>query len=107
MDDDDRKFAKHVLYIVGGFFLLLFSVFAGCSMHGHVYESAHTLADAKYATVQNAASLERVKAVERLIKNGIDPIAARCAVYGWNKTEKSEMLVCANSRKLHVIMPNE
>ena len=71
--------------------LIILSV-VGCSMHSNAYEpdvkSAEAkikIEEAKMAESKYAASIEEVKAMERMIQNGANPIAVRCMKEGWSR----------------------
>jgi len=63
-------------------------------MHSNTFDEERRRADAEYelsraehTRASNEVELEKVKAIERLISKGTDPIAARCAVKGWDSRD--------------------
>jgi len=113
---------RFITLVVASCFILFMLMLTTCSIHMNTFnageekiESAQIIAKAKARTaeilaevdVQKAetqgeidiakqeheAEMERLKVVERLIKDqDVDPIAARCAVEGWS--ESNNPVVC-------------
>ena len=89
-----NRTVKFVMYIVSGILVTFFLVVGSCSMHSNTFDAERRSADAKYELARAErtrasleADLEEIKAIERLVKNGTDPIAARCAVKGWDSRD--------------------
>jgi len=94
---EERNLIKLGMYIASGTLLGLFLLFSTCTMHGHVYEEDRAKGEA--VKIRARAELEkaesrieelRLEALERLITKGINPVAARCAVKGWEKNSDRE-----------------
>ena len=43
------------------------------------------------AEIKSTSQIKQTEAIERLIAKGIDPVAARCAIEGWEKSDDGEI----------------
>ncbi|KKK71783.1 hypothetical protein LCGC14_2910480 [marine sediment metagenome] len=89
-----NRTVKFIAYVLSGVLLTFFLIVGSCSMHSNTFDAerrhadaAYELARAEHTRASNEVDLEKVKTIERLIKNGTDPIAARCAVKGWDSRD--------------------
>ena len=98
------------MYIASGTVLCIFISFTACTMHSNTYDVARSKAEAlrlkeevliqmekgkakiRIAETKMDAEAKRLDAMERLVIKGINPLAARCAVEGWDK--ESEGAIC-------------
>lgn len=94
---EERNLVKLGMYIASGTLLSLFILFAGCTMHSNTFDADRAKGEA--VKIRARAELEkaesrieelRLEALERLINKGINPVAARCAVKGWEKNSDRE-----------------
>jgi len=113
MTNDHTEKSKLVslgMYIASGTLICIFLFFTACTMHSNTYDTARSKAEAlvlkEEVTIQRVksqaataiaeakrdAEAKRLDAMERLVIKGINPLAARCAVEGWNK--ESEGAIC-------------
>jgi len=75
-------------------------------MHSNTFDGERLRGEAEIeraqteaAVAESNARLEEIKAIERLVNNGINPIAARCAVKGWSNYEKETCLLAGATVK--------
>ena len=101
MEDDNltHPLLKTGIYTVTTVVVTLFLVFGGCTMHSNTFDAERLKGKAEIerakteaSVAQSNAKLEEIKAIERLINSGTNPIAARCAVKG--ATGQSEREAC-------------
>lgn len=94
---EERNLVRLGMYIASGTLVSLFILFAGCTMHSNTFDADRAKGEA--VKIKARAELEkaesrieelRLEALERLIDKGINPIAARCAVKGWERTNDRE-----------------
>jgi hypothetical protein len=85
----EAEMIRWVIKIVAGVLTAVVVVIGGCTVHSHQYDEARMrataeqrLADAEYVRAQSADEIAQTEAIERLINQGVDPIAARCAIVG-------------------------
>ncbi|KKM88816.1 hypothetical protein LCGC14_1254990 [marine sediment metagenome] len=89
-----NRTVKFVMYVVSAVILTFFLIVGSCSMHSNTFDAERRHADAEYELARaehtranKEVQLEEVKTIERLINKGTDPIAARCAVKGWDSRD--------------------
>ena len=103
---------KFIIKTVAIVIVALFTIMGGCSMHSNAYDGERLLGDAevqkakteaRMAEVQadenikvaaSKAKTEQTLAIERLIGTGVNPIAARCAVMGWEVNARTPDTTC-------------
>lgn len=91
------KFFSYIGLAIAVVFLL---TVGSCTMHSNTFDKDRILANAELERANAAsieasskAELEQIKAIEALIQGGVDPIAARCAVMGWDRTDNTCLMV--------------
>ncbi len=96
-DNFTHPLLKTGIYTVTAIILTLFTIFGGCSMHSNTFDGERLKGVAEIQRAKTEASiaesnakLEEIKAIERLINSGTNPIAARCAVKGAVGTSERE-----------------
>ncbi len=89
-----NRTVKFVMYVVSAVILTFFLIVGSCSMHSNTFDAErkraaaeYELARAEHTRANKEVQLEEVKTIERLINKGADPIAARCAVKGWDSRD--------------------
>jgi hypothetical protein len=87
--DADQRFMLAIIKIAAATLVCIVLIVGGCSVHSHQFEEARmraeaeqTRADAERVRAHQSDEIAKIEAIERLIQQGIDPIAARCAVKG-------------------------
>lgn len=88
-DDLTHPLLKTGIYTGAAVVLTLFTIFASCTMHSNTFDGERLKGEAEIQRAKTEASiaesnaqLEEIKAIERLINSGTNPVAARCAVKG-------------------------
>ena len=91
---------KTGIYVGGSIILTLFLVFGGCTMHSNTFDGERLRGEAEIERTitereiaASKARQEDVATIERLVLNGTHPVAARCAVMGWNATGRETCLL--------------
>lgn len=105
MEDDNftHPLLKIGIYTGTVIVLTLFTIFGGCSMHSNTFDGERLKGQAEIQRAKTEASvaesntrLEEIKAIERLINSGTNPIAARCAVKGWTGSDRNACLLAGS-----------
>ncbi len=91
---NEQKLLNKLMFVCGGVLVIIFLGMTTCTMHSNGYDSERikegaVALQAKYAmqTATSAHRLEKIKAIERMIKNGANPVAAACAIHGWDNDD--------------------
>ena len=102
----DASFRRLVVYASVTAFSVLILSLTTCTIHMNTYNAdeakaniANTEAQAKIELEENqqkhAAEMERLNAIQKMIEDeGVNPIAARCAVVGWDNFTAAEQSIC-------------
>ena len=103
---------KFIIKTVAIVIVALFTIMGGCAMHSNAYDGerlqgdaevqkaitqariAEVQAEEKVLIAQSDAKTEQTLAIERLIGTGVNPIAARCAVMGWEVNSRTPDTTC-------------
>lgn len=90
----DASEVKITKYIVNAFAIVLSVLvlsIAGCEIKSMPYDEKES--ERKHALRVKEADRDMAAntAIENLIKGGTNPVAARCAVKGWNNSQENEM----------------
>lgn len=94
---DVKKIANKAIYFGFGAIVLIVLSMTTCTMHSNTYDPERLREEAEMKKVEveierakidiHRAELTKeqaeLKTLERLVKLGVNPIAARCGVYGW------------------------
>lgn len=77
---------------------IAFTVFVGSiaayNIHANVYESQNIAAKTELVRAQMKLGFEQNEAIQDLISDGVNPIAARCAIVGWLRASGTSL--CAS-----------
>ncbi len=80
---------KFIVMIAASVIVALFTVMGGCSMHSNTFDGERLRGQAEIertkterSVAESNAEKEEILAIERLVYQGVNPIAARCAVKG-------------------------
>jgi hypothetical protein len=105
---EPQNLATKAMWITSGTILLIMLMMTTCTMHSNTYdadrireEALKQKNDVKIAeqeAIVNQANIqaqrESAAIIERLIKAGVNPIAARCGVYGWSSSSMHDDPAC-------------
>ncbi len=89
----DVKITK---FIVIGICAVLMFIVLGItvsSMHDDVYHAENVAANTEYLKAQTQLDIDRNNAIIKLIEDGTNPIAARCAIIGFQGTDLCGMFI--------------
>lgn len=99
--DPDGRLLNKLMYVVAGVIIVIFLSMTTCTMHSNTYDPQRAKeetaeAEAKYkaaeadaevqlakAKLESQIASEKLKTLENMVKDGANPIAARCAIVGW------------------------
>ena len=97
-----QRIERIITYMIGTCIVTLFLTVGSCTMHSNSIDPARLKeeatikeAEAKLSAQRLLLEKEQLKTLERLINQGINPIAARCAVEGWDKNRPDVVCVSA------------
>ena len=85
-----ERLLRQLMYTVGAVIIVFFLTVGGCTMHGNAYQPEVEKEYTEQMKIESAAELQRIKAVQELIDQGVNPVAARCAIRGWNGSSAGE-----------------
>ena len=85
---------KRVLYVVGFCFCFLVTFVSSCTMHSNAYEPDLLKEQTERARANAESNISQSKAIKELINDGVNPIAARCAIEGWNNSNSNDVAIC-------------
>ena len=93
IENDDVKIAKYIAIGVAICFLgLVFSI-SGFQAYNASKEASIINAETEQHKIRSVITIEQNQSIKKLIDDGINPIAARCAVIGWETTQ--DAMVCS------------
>jgi len=98
--ENDVKMTKIIVIGVCSFFMFVALGVAVSSMHEDVYHAENTTANVEYMKAQTQLDLDKNNAIIKLIEDGTNPIAARCAIIGFNGTDLCGMFVPRQGERL-------
>lgn len=107
LSEDKIKESNRLMYVSSGTLIVIMLSMTTCVMHNNTLGPARMKEEAvaeqaKYRvaelTVQNR--IEKIKAMERMIKEGANPIAAACAVHGWNNDDIACIVAAGKNQKV-------
>ena len=78
---------KIVAWCIFGIFAVLSTSIAGCTMYSNSVEAEQIKANTEHQRIINEADIGVNEAILQLINKGINPIAARCAIKGFQSTD--------------------
>jgi len=97
-----QRIERIITYMIGTCIVAFFVTVGSCTMHSNSFDPARLKeeasvkeAEAKLSAQQLLHKKEQLATLERLINQGINPIAARCAVEGWDKNKPDVVCVSA------------
>lgn len=102
---NEEKLLNRLMFVAAGVLAIIFLSMTTCTMHSNTYDPQRLKEEAvslqseyamqtaiskhKLETIKLAeqAKIEKIKTMERMIKDGANPVAAACAVHGWNNDD--------------------
>ncbi len=111
------KTTSLISYLVFAFLTILILSMVTCTMHSNTYDGERLRENAvveqgkvdlkkvelQIKQTQADIERERLQTVEKMVANGLNPIAAHCAVYGFNDSDIS----CVVAAGAKGITPND
>ena len=103
----EERSVRFVTKVVAITLTVIILSMVGCRMHSNAYE-ADVLAQEALVKAEEAkmnadtanVKLEEIKATERMIENGANPVAIRCMQVGWKSNDGTCMAVGVMTDKL-------
>ena len=93
LNEHNVKCTKFTCIALAIAFTVFVSGIAAYNIHANVYESQNTAAETELVRARMELGSEQNEAIQALIGDGINPIAARCAIVGW--VRESGTSLCA------------
>ncbi len=90
----DVKINKAVSIALAVAFIVFVGSIAAYNIHANVYKSQNTAAETELVQARMKLESEQNEAIQTLIGDGVNPIAARCAIVGW--VRESSTSLCAS-----------
>ena len=97
MDENESnvKIAKTVATALACVALVMITSVTGCYMHDNQMEAVNTAAQGAYLKIETEQDEKRGELLKNLISKGVNPVAARCAILGWES--ERDAIVCATA----------
>jgi len=89
--EHDVKCTKFACIALAASFFILVSGISSCQITKEVYKSDVIDAKTELARTQMELETGQNKALKELIDDGMNPIAARCAIIGWMGPEQTTL----------------
>lgn len=86
-EEQEYRVAKLVISTTATTIILSVAFMASCSIHGHTYAPERNKHEIEMKKERAKDATLRLDMIKKLVDEGANPIAARCAVVGW-KTSK-------------------
>jgi len=83
--------------------LIIFLGFAGCTVMVSLDDADEANAHAEIIKAHQLDDIAKIAAIKELIADGIDPMTARCAVYGWDDKNINEILICQGADRTVIV----
>jgi hypothetical protein len=104
-DEQEEKLIKLAIYAVSTVIIVFFLTIAGCTMHGNAYEAdvereltGQVIAQAEISKLKLKQSQDETAAIKALVDSGIHPLAARCAIKGYNGSTAGNLCLSAGAK---------
>ena len=95
--ETEQIIARAIAWCVFGVLFTLFCTISGCVMHQNYTEPSRTKAKVELTNAENSIIREKQTLLKNLVDAGMNPIAARCAVF--NDVDKTICSQFVNSYK--------
>lgn len=101
-ESKERDFVTFLIKVAIGVFCFLVIVVGGCTAHSNTFDEARIRAEAElqkaqteYTAAQNQIRIEEIAAIERLVKEGVNPFTAACGFQDFNRMTSGDISACA------------
>lgn len=92
-NEHDVKETRIIAIALAVAFIVFMCSLVAYNIHANVYESQNIAAETELVQAQMKLGSEQNEAIQALIVNGVNPIAARCAIVGW---VRGSVTLCAS-----------
>ena len=87
LDSENVRIGRIVAWCIFGIVFVFFSSISGCVIHNNSVKADKIRATAEKIKAENQITIDQNKAIQELIEMNINPIAARCAIVGFEDTD--------------------
>jgi len=87
LDSEGVRVGRIAAWCIFGIVFVFFSSISGCVMYKNSVEAEQTKAKAELTKAQNQITVDQNRAIQELIEMDVNPIAARCAIMGFEETD--------------------
>ena len=87
LDSESIRLGRIAAWCIFGIVAMFFSTVSGCTAYSNSVEAEQTRAEAEKIKAQNEITIEQNRAIQGLIEMNVNPIAARCAIMGFEGTD--------------------
>lgn len=87
LDSENVRIGRIVAWCIFGIIFVFFSTISGCATFSNYVEADQIRAEAEKIKAENQITIGQNKAIRELIEMDINPIAARCAIMGFESTD--------------------
>lgn len=87
LDSENVRIGRIVAWCIFGIVFVFFSSISGCVMYKNSVEADQTRADVEKIRAENQITIEQNLTIQKLIEMNVNPIAARCAIIGFESTD--------------------
>jgi cell division protein FtsL len=102
----DLRLIRLGMYIAAIVAVIIFLSMTTCTMHSNTYDDERADAEVKIQQSENETEVQketlRLATLERIVEQGANPIAVRCAILGWSNNNKEVCLVAAANSKMNM-----
>lgn len=91
-NEHDVKIVKITAISCAVAFIVFVGAIASYNIHANVYQSQNIAAETELVQARMKLGSEQNEAIQALISDEVNPIAARCAIVGW----RSSATLCAS-----------
>lgn len=115
---DDEKYRTLLTYTIAGCFCFFVLAVTSCTAHMNMYNDGEAKADLEQIRAAGAVELEasknahieemeRIASIQRLVdETKYSPIAAKCAIDGWEHMNSADVKVCEEAARSTPIILN-
>lgn len=91
LNEHNVKCTKFTCIALAIAFTVFVSAIAAYNIHSTAYESETLAAEVELVRAQAELETKQNELIQNLIDDGVNPIAARCAIIGWSRTEQATL----------------
>ena len=111
IDSEEFRINKMIIRAVVVVLVVFLLSLTTCGIHRNTYNPDETRAEAivnasriEMRKAEHSSEMARIKILQEMVGDGIDPITARCGVEGW---EESDDEICLASVTSGIVKANE